>query len=77
MFHFVPHEAMFCTPFGNNSRELGRLQKYVKQYKDDILAGKTLLRVDRYCNSTAIEKKLFIAKIRSNRIQSTRTYHPK
>lgn len=71
VFRFVLGKDMFYLPFGENGRELQRLQECVELHKDDILTGKTPLHVDGYCNSVATEREnLAIAKTRSNRVKS-------
>ena len=76
VFRFPAGRDMFYVPFGGNDRELARLQKCVERHKKDILAGKTPLYVDGYCNSTATEQKnLAIAKTRSNRVKSELITH--
>lgn len=71
VFRFMPHEDMFYVPFGENGKELARLEACVEQYKKDILAGNIPLHVDGWCNSAATEKEnLSIAKTRSNRVKS-------
>ena len=71
VFRFVPEKDMFYVPFSGNDAELARLEACVERHKGDILAGKTPLHVDGYCNSAASEAdNLAIAKLRSNRVKS-------
>lgn len=71
VFRFTAGKDMFYVPYSDNDKELARLESCVEKHKDNILAGKTPLHVDGYCNSTATEKEnLAIAKIRSNRVKS-------
>ena len=71
VFRFTAGKDMFYVPYSDNDKELARLESCVEKHKDNILARKTPLHVDGYCNSAATEKENFaIAKIRSNRVKS-------
>lgn len=71
VFRFVPRGDMFYVPFGENGKELQRLQECVERYKTDILAGKIPLHVDGYCISVSTKaENLAVAKTRSNRVKS-------
>ena len=71
VFRFVPHEDMFYVPFGENGKELQRLQECVERNKADILAGKIPLYVDGYSISASTQaENLAVAKTRSNRVKS-------
>ncbi|WP_018666666.1 DUF3575 domain-containing protein [Bacteroides gallinarum] len=71
VFRFVPHEDMFYVPFGENGKELQRLQECVERHKADILCGKIPLYVDGYSVSASAEaENLAVAKKRSNRVKS-------
>lgn len=71
VFRFTAGKDMFYVPYNGNDRELARLEACVERHKKDILAGKTPLHVNGYCNSAATEQEnLAIAKIRSNRVKS-------
>lgn len=70
-FRFVSDKDMFYVPFGENGKELQRLQECVEWYKTDILAGKIPLHVDGYSVSASTEaENLAVAKTRSNRVKS-------
>lgn len=70
-FRFVSGKDMFYIPFGENGKELQRLQECVEWYKTDILAGKIPLHVDGYSVSASTEaENLAVAKTRSNRVKS-------
>lgn len=70
-FRFVSGKNMFYIPFGENGKELCRLQECVERHKADILAGKLPLYVDGYCISASTEAgNLAVAKTRSNRVKS-------
>lgn len=70
-FRFVSGKDMFYVPFGENGKELHRLQECVERHKADILAGKFPLYVDGYSTSASTEAgNLIVAKTRSNRVKS-------
>lgn len=70
-FRFVPGKDMFYVPFGENGKELCRLQECVERHKAEILAGKLPLYVDGYSVSASTEaENLAVAKTRSNRVKS-------
>ena len=76
VFRFVPQEDMFFVPFGENGKELHRLQECVERHKADILAGKIPLYVDGYSVSASTEaENLAVAKNRSNRVKSELITH--
>ena len=71
VFRFKADNDMFYVPFGENGKELQRLQECVKRNKADILVGKIPLYVDGYCISASTEaENLAVAKTRSNRVKS-------
>lgn len=71
VFRFTAGKDMFYVPYGDNNRELARLQACVERHKEDILAGDIPLHVDGWCNSAATKQEnLTIAKTRSNRVKS-------
>lgn len=71
VFRFQADNGMFYVPFGENGRELQRLQECVERHKTDILAGKIPLRVDGYSISTSSKaENLAVAKERSNRVKA-------
>ncbi|WP_018667065.1 DUF3575 domain-containing protein [Bacteroides gallinarum] len=71
LFRFKADNDMFYVPFGENGKELQRLQECVKRHKADILAGKIPLHVDGYSISASTEaENLAMAKTRSNRVKS-------
>ena len=71
VFRFQADNGMFYVPFGENGRELQRLQECVERHKTDILAGKIPLHVDGYSISASTKaKNLAVAKERSNRVKS-------
>ena len=71
VFRFQADNDMFYVPFGENGKELQRLQECVERYKTDILAGKIPLYVDGYSISASVEaENLAVAKTRSNRVKS-------
>lgn len=71
VFRFKAGNDMFYVPFGENGKELQRLQECVERYKADILAGKIPLHVDGYSISASTEaENLAVAKTRSNRVKS-------
>lgn len=76
VFRFVPQEDMFFVPFGENGKELHRLQECVERHKADILAGKIPPYVDGYSVSASTEaENLAVAKTRSNRVKSELITH--
>ena len=71
VFRFQADNGMFYVPFGENGRELQRLQECVERHKTDILAGKIPLHVDGYSISASTKaKNLAVAKERSNRVKA-------
>lgn len=63
-FRFVPENDRFYVPWNGNDRELERLETYVEQMKEYILAGEIPLYVDGHAD------KYTVAKTRSNRVKS-------
>lgn len=71
VFRFQADNDMFYVPFGENGKELYRLQECVERYKEDILAGKIPLYVDGYSVSLSTKtENLTVAKNRSSRVKS-------
>ena len=70
-FRFVQQDDMFYVPWRDNGTELTRLLECIESHKTDIMAGRSPLYVDGYCNTGNSERtSLAIAKKRSNRVKS-------
>lgn len=71
LFRFVPGQALFYSPYRGNDESIARMSSLIEANREDILAGRKMVRVNGYCTSyeTSTEN-LQVAKERSNHVKS-------